>query len=293
MNQTTALTSGATPSNAAGLPGATSPIDFSAIALRDVHKHFGSVHAVDGIDLTVEPGEIVAFLGPNGAGKTTTIDMLLGLSRPTRGAVEVYGMEPHQAIARGLVAAVMQTGGLLKDLHGRRDGAADRDPVRADPAGRRRSCNGPGSATSPTGWSASARAASSSGSGSPWRCCPTPSCSILDEPTTGMDVEGRRDFWSAIRQDAGRGRTVLFATHYLEEADAVRRPDRPRPPRPDRRRRHGVEIKAMASGRTVRATWPDADQLALLRDPGGRRVEVRGDTVLVHAATPTPWRGTC
>ena len=72
------------------------PLGSPPSRLRDVHKHFGSVRAVDGIDLTIEPGEIVAFLGPNGAGKTTTIDMLLGLSRPTRGPVEVlrHGAAP-------------------------------------------------------------------------------------------------------------------------------------------------------------------------------------------------------
>src|SRR6478609_12147992 len=87
-----------------------------AVRLAGVTKDFGQVHAVRGIDLEIQPGEMVAFLGPNGAGKTTTIDMVLGLSRPTSGAVDVFGMEPRQAIARGLVAAVMQTGGLLKDL---------------------------------------------------------------------------------------------------------------------------------------------------------------------------------
>src|SRR6476660_6287445 len=87
-----------------------------AISLRGVRKSFGSVEAVRGIDLTIRPGEIVAFLGPNGAGKTSTIDMVLGLSRPTSGTVAVLGLEPHQAVARGLVSAVMQTGGLLKDL---------------------------------------------------------------------------------------------------------------------------------------------------------------------------------
>ncbi|MFM9625964.1 ATP-binding cassette domain-containing protein, partial [Streptomyces turgidiscabies] len=64
----------------------------------------------------VRPGEIVAFLGPNGAGKTTTIDMLLGLSEPDAGAVRVFGQSPRTAIAHGLVSAVLQTGGLLKDL---------------------------------------------------------------------------------------------------------------------------------------------------------------------------------
>src|SRR5579862_4253617 len=87
-----------------------------AVDLRSVHKHFGSVQAVRGVALTIGSGEVMAFLGPNGAGKTSTIDMILGLSRPDGGAVEVYGMAPRQAVRKGLVAAVMQTGGLLKDL---------------------------------------------------------------------------------------------------------------------------------------------------------------------------------
>src|SRR5258706_198752 len=90
----------------------TSPV---AIELRSVHKHFGQVRAVRGIDLAIAPGEIVALLGPNGAGKTTTIDMILGLSQPTDGQVSVYGMHPRQAIERGLISAVLQTGGPAKD----------------------------------------------------------------------------------------------------------------------------------------------------------------------------------
>src|SRR6185437_1673555 len=87
-----------------------------AVDLASVHKNFGSVHAVRGVDLAITSGEIVALLGPNGAGKTTTIDMILGLSRPSAGEVSVFGMQPRQAISRGLISAVMQTGGLLKDL---------------------------------------------------------------------------------------------------------------------------------------------------------------------------------
>jgi ABC-2 type transport system ATP-binding protein len=110
-----------------------------------------------------------------------------------------------------------------------------------------------------------------------------PALLLLDEPTTGMDVEGRRAFWSAIRQDAEKGRTVLFATHYLEEADQYA----------DRivlisRGRivadgSGSEIKALAAGRTVRATLERVDHQALLRLGGVESVEVRGETVLVHA----------
>ena len=89
--------------------------------------------AVDDVDLTIEPGEIVAFLGPNGAGKTTTVDMLLGLTQPDAGTVEVYGDTPRRAVEAGRISAVMQTGGLLPDftvretvaaiaaLHGRPD----------------------------------------------------------------------------------------------------------------------------------------------------------------------------
>uniref|UniRef100_UPI002930408F ATP-binding cassette domain-containing protein n=2 Tax=Microbacteriaceae TaxID=85023 RepID=UPI002930408F len=86
----------------------------AAIDARGVVKSFGSVHAVRGVDLRVQPGEIVAFLGPNGAGKTTTIDMILGLTNPDSGSIEVFGHNPRGAVARGLVSAVLQTGGLLK-----------------------------------------------------------------------------------------------------------------------------------------------------------------------------------
>ena len=93
---------------------AAEPAD--AVRLTALHKAFGDVIAVDGIDLTIRPGEVVALLGPNGAGKTPTIDMILGLSRPTGGEVSTFGMSPRQAVNRGLIAAVMQTAGLLPDI---------------------------------------------------------------------------------------------------------------------------------------------------------------------------------
>src|SRR5713226_10501262 len=95
-------------------PSGSGPL--MAVRLQGVRKSFGSVQAVKGIDLNIAPGEIVALLGPDGAGKTSTIDIILGLSRTTAGAVSVFGLQPREAIARGFVSAVMQTGGLLKDL---------------------------------------------------------------------------------------------------------------------------------------------------------------------------------
>jgi len=248
-----------------------------------VQKDFGHVRAVRGIDLTVNPGEVVAFLGPNGAGKTTTIDMMLGLSRPSSGTVEIYGMAPVEAVARGLIAAVMQTGGLLREITVAETVRmiatlfANPRPVDevlaragiADIATRRvGKCSG--------GQQQRLRFALA--------LLPDPELLILDEPTTGMDVEGRREFWSAIREDTQLGRTVLFATHYLEEADAYA----------DRivLISHGrivadgtaAEVKALTAGRTVRATLAEANAPSLSSLPGADSVEVRGDTVLVHAS---------
>jgi ABC-2 type transport system ATP-binding protein len=264
-----------------GTPG-SSAVAVPAVRLSGVTKDFGAVHAVRGIDLTLEPGEIVAFLGPNGAGKTTTIDMVLGLSQPTTGSVEVLGLHPRQAIARGLVSAVMQTGGLLKDLSVRETVAytaslfADSAPV--DEVLR----------TAGIEEIADRKVGKCSG-GEQQRLrfamalLSDPALLLLDEPTTGMDVEGRRTFWSAIRADAEQGRTVLFATHYLEEADQYA----------DRivlishgrivADGTGSQIKALAAGRTVRATLPDADAERLAALPGVDSVDVRGDTVYVHA----------
>jgi ABC-2 type transport system ATP-binding protein len=262
--------------------GATPSSAIPALRLNGVTKDFKDVHAVRGIDLEIEQGEIVAFLGPNGAGKTTTIDMLLGLSRPTTGSVEVLGLQPRQAIARGLVSAVMQTGGLLKDLTVRETVAytaslfADTQPVDAvlENAGITRL--------------ADRKVAKCSG-GEQQRLrfamalLSDPALLLLDEPTTGMDVEGRRAFWSAIRRDAEKGRTVLFATHYLEEADQYA--DRIVLISKGRIVADGTgsQIKALAAGRTVRATLEHADHQALSRLAGVESVEVRGDTVLVHA----------
>jgi len=261
-----------------GRAGAVDP----AISITGLRKDFGRVRAVRGIDLEITPGEIVAFLGPNGAGKTTTIDMILGLSQPTSGAVSVFGQTPRSAIAHGLVAAVMQTAGLLNDITVKEtlqltgslfthttsvESVMHRAGI-TDIAGRRViKCSG--------GQQQRLRFAMA--------LLSDPELLILDEPTTGMDVEGRRDFWAAIRQDAGRGRTILFATHYLEEADAYA--DRIILVRQGEIVADGTaaEIKSMASGRTVRVTLPGATTQMLEAVPGADSVEIRGESVLIHS----------
>jgi len=224
-----------------------------AVRLTDLHKSFGDVTAVDGIDLTIRPGEVVALLGPNGAGKTTTIDMILGLSRPTSGDARVFGTTPRQAVDRGLVAAVMQTAGLLPDITVRETveltASLFSHRTDAEEAMRRAGV---------TDFASRIVKKCSGGQQQRLRFAMAlvsdPALLILDEPTTGMDVEGRRSFWEAIHADAERGRTIVFATHYLEEADAFA----------DRivLMRHGriiadgtaAEIRASVSGRSLRAT---------------------------------------
>ncbi|MFJ6536564.1 ABC transporter ATP-binding protein [Paenarthrobacter sp. NPDC091711] len=257
--------------------------DVPAIQAEGLHKSFGKVHAVRGLDLTVQQGEVVAFLGPNGAGKTTTIDMILGLSTPDTGTVSVFGRTPRAAIARGQVAAVMQTGGLLRDISVREtvqltaamfDSSRPVDEVltRAgilDIADRKvEKCSG--------GQQQRLRFAMALVS--------DPGLLILDEPTTGMDVAGRRDFWSAIRADASRGRTVIFATHYLEEADAYA--DRIVLVRQGTIVADGTaaQVKNLASGRTVRATLPPGDRERLAGLPPAAAVEYDAGRVTVRTA---------
>jgi len=253
----------------------------AAVELQDVHRSFGAVRAVDGIDLRLEVGEITALLGPNGAGKTTTIDMILGLGQPDQWTVRVLGLAPAAAISRGLVAAVLQTGGLLKDLTVRETvrltASLYAEPRPVDEVLDRAGIGHLGE-----------RLVGKCSGGEQQRLrfalalLPDPTLMALDEPTAGMDVEGRRDFWTAIRQDAERGRTVLFATHYLEEADAYA--DRIVLLRQGRIVADGTaaEVRNLSSGRSVRASLAGADEANLKRLPGVRSVEIRGDRVIIQ-----------
>jgi ABC-2 type transport system ATP-binding protein len=225
-----------------------------------VTKDFGTVRAVRGIDLTIQPGEVVAFLGPNGAGKTTTLDMVLGLSGPTSGSVRIDGARPRQAVDAGRVAAVTQTGGLLNDislrqhvrliarLFGYGDQRVDEVLAQAGIAGlakrRTQTCSG--------GEKQRLKFAMA-------LVC-NPDLIVLDEPTAGMDVQARRDFWSDIHQQARLGRTVVFATHYLEEADQYA--DRVVVLVRGRIVADGTtaEVRNLVSGRTVTADFDSPDQ---------------------------------
>ncbi|GII65944.1 ABC transporter ATP-binding protein [Sphaerisporangium krabiense] len=190
----------------------------NAITFTDVSKAYGEAPAVDGLNLTMETGRTVALLGPNGAGKSTTINMLLGLVRPGAGRVEIFGRTPDEAVAAGMVGAMLQDGALIPELTVRETVDFVRRLYPAplpledvlEMAGL-------------TGLAGRRAGALSGGQAQRVRFAlavvGAPRLLVLDEPTTAMDVESRRAFWESMRAYAEGGRTVLFATHYLEEAD--------------------------------------------------------------------------
>ena len=240
----------------------------------------GPVHAVRGIDLTISRGETVALLGPNGAGKSTTIDMMLGLSRPDAGEVSVFGRSPRAAVDAGAVGAMLQTGDLIRDLSVRElitlVASLYAKPMAVEDV------------ISLAGLTEAADQRTQKLSGGQTQrarfaialVC-DPELLVLDEPTVAMDAQGRRDFWAAMRAYAARGRTVLFATHYLEEADA--NADRAVLMAGGQIVADGptTEIKARVGTRRIRATLPDAglDELGALT--GVRSAERRGDAVVM------------
>lgn len=258
-----------------------------ALKLDNLTKKFGSVTAVRDLSLQIEPGSVVAFLGPNGAGKTTTLDMILGFSQPTSGEVEVLGKSPKAAIARGEVSAVMQTGGLLKDYT-----VAETIQLISTVCPSPRPIPEVLQRAGLTQIAERKVGKCSGGEQQRLRFALAllndPDLILLDEPTTGMDVEGRREFWAAMREDTERGRTVMFATHYLDEADAYA--DRIVLIRQGQIVADGTtaEIKNLASGRIVRANLEHPDEAALRALPGVDSVEVRGQTVLVHTKDSDP-----
>jgi ABC-2 type transport system ATP-binding protein len=251
-----------------------------AIEAHALSKRYGAIEAVRGVDIDVAVGETVALLGPNGAGKSTTIDMILGLSNPDAGGVTVLGGPPSAAIDAGSVGAMLQTGALIRDLSVREliamVASLYPDPLAVEDA------------LELTGLSEIAAQRTQKLSGGQAQrvrfavaLVSNPLLLVLDEPTVAMDVEGRHSFWTTMRELAGRGKTILFATHYLEEADAYA--DRAVLMAHGRIVADGPtnEIKAMVGTRTIRATLPGADLQALAGLPGVSSAERRGEAVLL------------
>jgi ABC-2 type transport system ATP-binding protein len=255
--------------------------DTPALDVEGLTVRYGTTLAVDGVDLRIAAGETVALLGANGAGKSSIVNAALGLFRPAAGSVRLLGRTPAEAIRSGGVGAMLQHGGLPSEtrvgevltLVRRRypdpwplddlvvttgiDGLLDRS-VDALSGGQRQRV---------------LLAVALAGA---------PPLLLLDEPTAAMDVEARRSFWTTMRGLAGRGHTVVFATHHLEEADAVA--DRVVVVAGGRVIADGSAAQLKAGGATRRISFtagPDRDVDAL---PAVRSSSRQGSTVTLTTA---------
>jgi ABC-2 type transport system ATP-binding protein len=245
-----------------------------AVTFGQVRKSFGAVHALQGVDLTIPRGETVALLGRNGAGKSTSISLLLGLDTPDAGTVRLFGGAPERAVADGRVGAMLQDGRAIRRVAVRElvsfvAAAYPAPPPVAETlelAGltgleNRRVDRLSG------GQVQRVRFAVALAGG--------PELVVLDEPTAALDVEARRAFWASMRLYAERGNTVLFSTHYLEEADS----SADRIVVIDRGRivadGTGDGLKDSAGGRSVSFDLRDGSPEDLELLPGVRSVEVR------------------
>ncbi|MFE0642309.1 ATP-binding cassette domain-containing protein [Streptomyces sp. NPDC058877] len=248
----------------------------TVVACTGVTRSFGTVRALDGIDLTLRRGETVALLGRNGAGKSTTIGLLLGLDEPDGGEVRLFGDGPARAVAAGRIGAMLQEGRAVTRVTVRELVAfvartypaplpVDEALALADltPLADRRIDRLSG------GQVQRARFAVA--------LVGNPELLVLDEPTAALDVEARQTFWDSMRSYARRGNTILFSTHYLEEADA----NADRIVVIDSGRvvadGTGEELKRAVGGSLVCFDLAGARSEDLLRLPGVTSVEIRGD----------------
>jgi ABC-2 type transport system ATP-binding protein len=253
----------------------------SGITLTDLTKSYGDVRAVRGINISINRGETLALLGPNGAGKSTTLDMMLGLTRPDAGTVTLFGSSPRNAVEAGFVGGMLQTGSLVQFLSVRElitmVASLYPEPLDVDDALRLSGID-----------DIADRMTTKLSGGQTQRVrmaialVADPELLVLDEPTAALDVEGRRDFWVAMRAVAARGKTIVFATHYLEEADAYAdriilmargRVVADGPP---------TEIKARVGGRTIRVTLNSATAADLGAIEGVTNAEQRGESFILN-----------
>ncbi|MET8636619.1 ABC transporter ATP-binding protein [Streptomyces sp. NPDC004680] len=253
-----------------------------AVSFTGAVKTYGAVRAVDGVDMRIAQGETVALLGRNGAGKSTTISLLLGLVQADEGTVELFGAAPERSVLAGRVGAMLQD-----------SRAVPRVPVRelvSFVAGRYPAPMPVAQALELAGITdlAGRRVDRLSG-GQTQRVryavalAGNPTLLVLDEPTAALDVEARHAFWRSMREYAGLGRTVLFSTHYLEEADAhadrIVVVDHGRVVADGT----GEQLRRAAGGNLVSIDLAGRGAEGLTLLPGVRSMEVRGDRALLRS----------
>ena len=253
----------------------------TVVAFDNVSKHYGSLKAVDGLSLELRSEETVALLGPNGAGKSTSLDMLLALRKPTSGKITMFGEDPYHAVKSGRVGAMLQSGGLMPEVTVRElvtlvAGLHPR-PVPVDTTLRRAGIE-----------SIAGQRVDRLSGGQTQRVrfalaiAGEADLIVLDEPTAAMDVETRQRFWKSMKEEVAEGRTLLFATHYLEEADQAA--DRILVINRGRLLADGTpaEIKERAGAKRISFTLDKVNEPFLLGLPGLVSLDVRHDHVQIQ-----------
>lgn len=190
------------------------------VDLANASKNYGQVQAVKDVSFKIDAGEVVAMLGPNGAGKTTSISLMLGTRKANAGTVRLFGLDPRDRRARSRIGVMLQESGVPGML--RVEELVDLFRTYY-PAPLPRA-----EAIKMAGLEEKSRSLVKDLSGGQRQrlylalaVCGDPEVLFLDEPTVGMDVEGRRTFIEEIAALAGKGRTIVLTTHYLEEADRL------------------------------------------------------------------------
>jgi ABC-2 type transport system ATP-binding protein len=275
----TTTSDGTAPGYGAAVGYGSAPV----VSFQNVSKHYGSLKAVDGLNLDLRPGETTALLGPNGAGKSTSLDMLLALRKPTSGKIHMFGSDPYHAVKSGRVGAMLQSGGLMPEVtvrelvtlvtsfHPRpepvettlkRAGIAQFADQRVDRLS--------GGQTQRVRFALA--------------IVGQVELIVLDEPTAAMDVETRQLFWASMKEEVAEGRTLLFATHYLEEADQAA--DRILVINRGRLLADGTpaEIKARAGAKRLTFHLDRVDEQFLLGLPGLVNLDVRRDFVQIQTS---------
>jgi ABC-2 type transport system ATP-binding protein len=253
------------------------------VSFEEVSKVYGQVRAVDGLSLDLRHGQTVAFLGPNGAGKSTSLDMLLALRKPTSGRIRVFGSDPYTSVKSGRIGAMLQSGGLMPEVTVRemvelvatmhpRPLPADQTLKRAGVAdiADRRVDRLSGGQTQRARFALALVGESD--------------LIVLDEPTTAMDVESRQMFWANMHAEVAEGRTLLFATHYLEEADQAA--DRILVINKGRLLADGTpaEIKERAGAKRISFRLRAVDEAFLLGLPALVNLEIRRDQIHIQSS---------
>ncbi|MFI5866505.1 ABC transporter ATP-binding protein [Streptomyces sp. NPDC051546] len=281
MTQTTRLKTAGARAGAGQEAGAAA----AAVRFRHAAKSFGTVRAVAALDLDIRRGETVALLGRNGAGKSTAISLLLGLNEPDAGSVRLFGERPERAVAAGRVGAMLQEGRPVPRLTvAELVGFVARTYPAPMPVAEALGLAG---LTELAG-----RRADRLSGGQAQRVrfavalAGNPGLLVLDEPTAALDVEARRAFWQSMRAYARRGNTVLFSTHYLEEADAhadrILVLDRGRVVADDT----GDGLRRAVGGSLVAFDLAGRSTAELAGLPGVVAVEVRGERARLRTSDP-------